>query len=145
MGEAYLKNKDRLEHLISWLGRRGYGFLDPSNQTADRNALMRDLTSSYGTFAYINPFWIDDMSSQRDMTRQLSLVEHEARKAGVSLGIMHAYPKSLELLKNWSQTLNEKGIYLVPFASIFIEPDIELKEDSASSLQDNVRPDESIH
>jgi len=125
MGEAFLKNKDALEHFIAWIGKKGYAFVDPTPQSNERNIMMGELARGYGAYVYINPVLIDMIADPQEMTHQQNFAELEAKRAGVSLGILSAYTASIALLKEWLPTLPEKKINLVSVSSIFFPPDVE--------------------
>ena len=51
----------------------------------------------------------------------LAGLEAEALAGGSALGVMHGYPVSLDRLRTWAATLDDKGLVLAPVSAVLIE------------------------
>lgn len=58
--------------------------------------------------------WIDARPEADEISQQLLLLESTARERGAALGTGMSFPVTLDILKDWLPTLDEKGIALAP-------------------------------
>jgi uncharacterized protein len=61
---------------------------------------------------------IDDMLTQKAITDRLATLESIAKQQGYAIGVAKAYPITLQQLKTWQATLEEKGIVLAPVSAV---------------------------
>lgn len=61
---------------------------------------------------------LDEKLSQADILLRLGALVTEAKKNGVAVGHIRAFPVSLEALKVWTTTLKASGVELVPLTAI---------------------------
>jgi polysaccharide deacetylase 2 family uncharacterized protein YibQ len=64
---------------------------------------------------------IDQDPSSLSIDVALAGLEAEALASGSALGVAPAYPVSLERLRLWATTLEEKGLVLAPVSAFVIE------------------------
>lgn len=65
--------------------------------------------------------WIDEIPSSEAIEQALAKLEAEAKEKGTAIGVAEAYPITLQRLAEWSDTLDQRGIALVPVSAILIE------------------------
>jgi len=58
--------------------------------------------------------WVDARPEADEISQQLLLLESTARERGAALGTGMSFPVTLDILKDWLPTLEEKGIALAP-------------------------------
>lgn len=58
--------------------------------------------------------WVDARPEADEISQQLLLLESTAREQGRALGTGMSFPVTLDILKDWLPTLEEKGIALAP-------------------------------
>ena len=58
--------------------------------------------------------WVDARPVADEISQQLLVLETTARERGAALGTSMPFPVSIDLLKEWIPTLEEKGIALAP-------------------------------
>jgi len=58
--------------------------------------------------------WVDARPEADEISQQLLLLESTAREQGAALGTGMSFPVTLDILKDWLPTLEEKGIALAP-------------------------------
>lgn len=61
---------------------------------------------------------IDEELSANGIQTRLTALEALAKKRGYAVGIVQPYPISIEQLRQWSETLKDRGIVLVPVSAI---------------------------
>jgi len=67
------------------------------------------------------PAAIDEDPSVQAIDHALAGLEAEALRTGSALGVAQGYPVSLERLRLWAATLEEKGLVLAPVSALLIE------------------------
>ena len=58
--------------------------------------------------------WVDARPEADEISQQLLLLESTAREQGAALGTGMSFPVTLDILKDWLPTLEDKGIALAP-------------------------------
>jgi polysaccharide deacetylase 2 family uncharacterized protein YibQ len=66
------------------------------------------------------PAAIDEDPSVQAIDYALALLEAEALRTGNALGVAQSYPVSLERLRLWTTTLEDKGLVLAPVSALVI-------------------------
>ena len=67
----------------------------------------------------INDVILDDIISSEMINENLSNLERIAKQKGYAIGMGSTYPLTIELLLKWVQTLEKKGIKIVPIEDLF--------------------------
>jgi hypothetical protein len=67
------------------------------------------------------PDWIDSTPAAGAIDQALSALEARAKREGRAIGVAEAYPVTLKHLAIWAQTLEERGMALVPASAILLD------------------------
>jgi polysaccharide deacetylase 2 family uncharacterized protein YibQ len=101
--------------VLSVLAERGLGIVETSGfalaAAAERTGLPHVGTSGP----------IDEEPSVLAIDYALAALEAEAAATGSAVGIAQAYPVSLERIRLWADTLDDKGLVLAPVSALLIE------------------------
>jgi polysaccharide deacetylase 2 family uncharacterized protein YibQ len=101
--------------VLDALARRGLALVE----LGDR--LLADAAAAV-TLPYVNaPAAIDEDPSALSIDYALAGLEAEALASGSALGVALGYPVSLERLRLWATTLEDKGLVLAPVSALVIE------------------------
>lgn len=104
-----------LKNILGEARKRGLMFFDNSSVNKSmavdiaKKIDMQNIASS--------DIWIDCDLSKESINQNLSYLEKAAIKNKVAIGVAYAYPLSLEIITEWINTLESKGIALVPLSS----------------------------
>jgi hypothetical protein len=94
----------------------------PSEAIAGRRfavlSIARDAARVNGTAFIRADMQVDLLPSAAAIDKQLADLEKQAQQKGVAIGIATAYPVTLERLKVWALTLEQKGLVLVPTSAL---------------------------
>lgn len=118
LGAKFTSASADFEPVMEELGLRGLAYVDDgsSNRSVARQLAMR----SGAPFAVAN-MSLDDNPSRGSILAQLDRLELMAREKNTAIGVITALPISVRTLVEWSQTLEEKGIILVPVSALFVD------------------------
>ena len=101
--------------VIKALADKGVGLVE-----IDSDGLA-DESRSEG-LAYLSaPDWIDTTPSLAGIDQALGDLEAKARLQGYAVGVAEAYPVTLKRLVDWTSTLKERGLSLVPVSAIMLD------------------------
>jgi hypothetical protein len=114
-GSKYLASLPDMDVLLGALQHRGLYFMD--NGQTDQS-VSRDAARAHGTAFLRADMQIDAVPSKDDIDRQLAELEKQAQQKGFATAVATAYPVTLERLKAWSLTLEQKGLVLVPTSAL---------------------------
>ncbi len=114
-GDKFLSAEQDLTPILKAVRSRGLYFLDRG--TTKLSVLSR-LAPQLKLVASTGAGYIDQRQSREDITRRLSEVEHIAREKGFAVGSGFHYPVTIEIVKEWCATLEEKGLVLAPVSAI---------------------------
>lgn len=141
------KGPEVAEHRLQWAMSRFpafIGMLTPQNESftandegmkallqsfANRGLLLvmgkepyrketRDIIDATHTATLIADLLIDEELSPVVIQQRLTQLEEQAKRNGYAIGVAQAYPLTLEQLRAWAATLEEKGVVLVPISAI---------------------------
>ena len=115
MGSRFTASLAEMHVVMGELHRRGIAFLD-SVTSGQSQARLAAITSGVD-FATRNIF-IDHQNDRSTIRNQLSKLEAFAHKRGHAIGIAHPRDKTISALRLWLETLNEKGLMLVPVSAL---------------------------
>lgn len=115
MGSRFTASEESLRPIMSDLQRRGVLFLDARTTNA---TILPAVARSYGVPAVSNSRYIDNVASASEIDRYLAELEEVARMRGSSIGIGRSYPVTIARISEWSKTLDQRGIDLVPITAI---------------------------
>jgi polysaccharide deacetylase 2 family uncharacterized protein YibQ len=118
LGAKFTSASADFEPVMEELGLRGLAYVDDgtSNRSVARQLAMR----SGAPFALVN-MALDDNPSRGTILAQLERLEQMAREKNTAIGVITALPISVRTLVEWTQTLEDKGITLVPVSALFVD------------------------
>lgn len=114
--EAFTANDEGIKMLLQSFANRGLLFVMGVEPYRKETRDVVDAT--VGTAALISNVFIDEEPSLSTIQQRLTQLEEQAKRSGYAVGIAQAYPLTIQQLKEWSQTLEKKGIVLVPVSAI---------------------------
>jgi polysaccharide deacetylase 2 family uncharacterized protein YibQ len=101
--------------VLDVLARRGVALVEVGS------GALADHAAAVG-LPYANaPVAIDGEPSAASIDQALSRLEAEAAASGRAFGVAQAYPVSLDCLRGWMATLEQKGMRLAPVSALVIE------------------------
>lgn len=113
--EVYTHNEEALKVLLQSLANRGL-MLVLAHEPAKTETKETLDTSS--TANIISDMLVDEELLDTAIQTRLVALEQIATRRGFAVGIATATPLSIEQLRQWSDTLESKGIILVPVSAI---------------------------
>lgn len=116
-GSKFLSSATDAQMLLEQTHRRGLYFID-NGQSDQSNA--RDAARAVGiSFARADKS-IDAAPAKDAIDAELAALEKVAIQRGSALGVSGAYPVTIERVKAWSLTLEQKGLALVPVSALVV-------------------------
>jgi len=115
MGSRFTGDRQGMDLLFAELAQRGLLFLDSRTieQTAARASAVR-----HGVPYVQRDVFLDHVDDPRLVRQQLELLERQARKQGVAVGIGHPRDVTLDELERWLPGLAGRGFHLVPVSTV---------------------------
>lgn len=114
-GGAPFAGSDQAAVVLDVLARRGLALIEVGGRQLAAAAAAAGLP-----YASARPA-IDDDPSVPSIDDALAALEAEALAAGSALGVAQGNPVSLERLRLWAATLEDKGLVLAPVTAVLIE------------------------
>lgn len=116
MGSRFTVSRDAMQPVLTELKARGLLFLDARSAA---RSVATSLASEMQVPRAINDRFLDNREvSRATVDARLAEVESIAKEAGVSIAIGQAFPVTIERIRAWADTLEEKGIALVPISAV---------------------------
>lgn len=115
MGTQFLESRASLYPILEFFKDNGYLFVDDKTIT---HSLVRNIEKYIKGPFLISDKTISEESTESSIKKNLLELEENAVKEGSTLGILYATPIIVSLLKEWIQTLPEKGITLIPITEL---------------------------
>lgn len=110
-GDKFATEPDAFEPILRDLKDKGLAFFEDGSLVRSQFASgARETGVAYGK----SSAWIDSRPGADEISQQLLLLETTAREQGAALGTGMSFPVTLDILKDWIPTLEEKGIILAP-------------------------------
>lgn len=112
MGSAFTENAAAMRPVLGAVGARGLAYLDA--RASGRSigvATARDARVR----AAANDRFLDESGN---IATQLAALEAQAKREGSAIGYARPLPATIAALKDWSATLEGKGLLLVPPSSL---------------------------
>ena len=107
-GSAFFKDKAGTSTFLGNLKSRGVAFIDDGQAKGLQGAWARGSADRI----------IDNQINATAINAQLAGLESTAKSRGNALGTGFAYPVTLAVALNWTQSLNGKGLQLAPASAI---------------------------
>lgn len=116
MGSRFTVSRDAMQPVLTELKARGLLFVDARSAA---RSVATTLASEMQVPRAINDRFLDNREvSRATVDARLAEVESIAIEAGVSIAIGQAFPVTIERIREWADTLEEKGIALVPISAV---------------------------
>jgi len=110
-GAKFATEQAAVDPVVAELRAKGLAFFeDGSLIRSEFEASSRSAGLAFGKATS----WIDARPSADEISQQLLVLETTARERGAALGTSMPFPVSIDLVKEWIPTLEEKGIALAP-------------------------------
>lgn len=114
-GDKFVTSPTAARSMFETLKARGVAFFeDGSLQGETLHKAATQAGARYGRADYV----IDARIEADAMRSQLMALETAARENGAALGTAIAYPLTLDIVREWTEQLAEKGIVLAPASSL---------------------------
>ena len=113
-GGRFFANEEQLQPVLTLLRRRGLLYVDGRGTP---KSLVQQMSAAVGLpRAYGNRF-LDLEASRGAIDTRLAELERIAKETGIAIGIGHPYPVTIERVARWTESLEEKGLVLVPITA----------------------------
>lgn len=112
-----------MELVLRELDQRGLIFLDSLTTGSSVGA---EVAAEFAIPFVSRDVFLDNEKDVAAIARTLQALEEKARADGTAIGIGHPYEETIEALRQWLPTLEEKGITLAPVSAIAADgaPDV---------------------
>ena len=110
-GGKFATSAEAAGPVFDMLGDKGLAFFEDGSLTRsvfEASAIRQDVT--FGKAGA----WIDARPEADEISTQLMTLEAQALETGASLGMGMSYPVTVDILKDWTEGLQAKGIVLAP-------------------------------
>jgi polysaccharide deacetylase 2 family uncharacterized protein YibQ len=115
MGSLLTAERGPMALIMAELRARGLLFLD-SRTTAQSVAASEARRA--GVAHAVRDVFLDNDTNLAAIRRQLALAEQVARRRGSAVAIGHPHEATIEALRGWLPTLEQRGFVLVPISAI---------------------------
>ncbi len=115
MGSKFTASEEALDPIIADLQNRGLMLVDARSS---RFSMAARVARRLNMPRALNDRFIDNVLTKEEIRKQLSELENTAKTFGAALGMARATPLTVNELAAWAQTLDDKGISLVPVTAI---------------------------
>ena len=114
MGAKFMTSGQALQPIIKEMKSRGLIYFE--NRTAARSAAGQ-ISQSVGMAYGQAQVQIDPIAEPQEIQNGLNRLEELALEQGVSLGVASNLPITVRSIRDWSRTLKDKGIVLIPISA----------------------------
>lgn len=111
-GNSFSSTKDNLAKLLDSIVSRGLGIVQSDTQSPFLSELIGQKNFPFAR----NDFWIDEISSEKNMQSQFIEIESTAMQSGSVTVFFRPYPVVLKSLQTWTKDLSDRGIQLAPLS-----------------------------
>lgn len=118
MGSQYTASRSFMFPVLSEIKARDLLFLD--SKTAS-NSVASDLSAELQIPTISRDIFLDNVRTIEAILLQLNTLENIARRKGIAIAIGHPYRVTLQALKAWIPTLEQKGFVLWPLSAALLE------------------------
>lgn len=116
MGAKFTSSSGDFEPIMEEIALRGLAYFDDGSSN---RSVAPQLAQRSGTAFAVADLTLDDNPTRNKILEQLTRLENRAREKGSAIGIAAVLPISVRTLTEWSQTLEDKGIILVPLSALY--------------------------
>lgn len=125
MGAKFTSSSGDFEPIMEEIALRGLAYFDDGSSN---RSVAPQLAQRSGAEFAIADMTLDDSPSQARILQQLDRLETRAREKGHAIGLASVLPISVRTLTEWAQTLEDKGIILVPVSALYTHYDGTLND-----------------
>lgn len=111
-GNSFSSRKADFEKLISSISGRGLGII----QSDTESPFIEDIAKAQKSAFARNNFWLDAVSSEKELQSKLISIEAAAVKNGSAIVFFRPYPVLLKSLQKWSDDLASRQVQLAPLS-----------------------------
>lgn len=115
MGARFTASGVDFAPVMEELGLRGLGYLDDGSSN---RSLAEQLAVNNGVPFSRADLTVDDNPDREAILAALGQLETRARGTGSAIGLVSALPVSIETVSEWAETLDDKGLVLVPASAL---------------------------
>jgi hypothetical protein len=115
MGSLLTAERGPMALLMAELRARGLLFLD--SRTTAQSVAAHEARRA-GVAHAVRDVFLDNDTNLEAIRRQLALTEQIARRRGSAVAIGHPHHATIEALRGWLPTLEQRGFVLVPISTI---------------------------
>lgn len=116
MGSGFLADDRNTRPVFDTLRNHGAMFVE---EPATAGAATAAETAKAAGLSYVSAdMRIDANATELAVKKQLLDLENLARKRGYAVGVAQPYPVTFNILKDWAESLDRRGIKLVPLTAV---------------------------
>ena len=116
MGSRFTTSREAMQPILAEIKARGLLYVDARSSARSIATVM---ASQMQVPRAINDRFLDSREVSRvTIDARLTELERIAKDAGVSIAIGQAFPVTIERVREWAQTLDSKGLALVPVSAV---------------------------
>ena len=116
MGSRFMASQEAVDPVMGQLRERGLLFIDDG---VAAGSVGTQLATTHGVPHAIGDRFVDiEEISRVSIDQQLAEVERIAQELGAAVAVAQPYPVTLERLRVWLQSLEDKGIALAPVSAV---------------------------
>lgn len=119
MGARFTSSAADLSPVMEEIGARGLGYVDDGSSNRSVAANLARTNRVPFRRADIE---IDGIPARAEILENLEALERRATEKGMAVGIASGLPITVQMISEWTDTLEEKGILLVPASALMTRP-----------------------
>lgn len=131
MGSRFTADSRVMQTVMEEVEKRGLLFLD--SLTSNRSIAKKIAQEKNIPYAVRNVF-LDNSQNEREIMKQLSLLEKHARRHRFAVGIGHPHKATVNALKKWIPQARQKGFVFVPVSMIAVYLQDETQSENIRAL-----------
>lgn len=114
-GSQFTTDEEALTPVLGVLKERGLMYVDSA---ATSRTIALELAGSIQLPRAVANWRIDDSPDLEEIRQRLSALERTARRTGFALGLVPPLPLTIDVIRAWSHSLEERGYALAPATAI---------------------------
>lgn len=116
MGAQFLNDRSKLSPVFALLGKTDPIFIETPSATTTAAA---EVAEEHDLPYIAADIAVDSNATDSAIRQQLLELEKLALSRGYALGVASPYPVTLGLIQSWAETLESRGIKLIPLTSLW--------------------------
>ena len=117
MGSRFTADRKGMKTVMGEIKKRGLLYLDSLTTNSSKGPM---LARQMGVPYAVRHVFLDNVISYNAIRDRLNDLEKVAREQGFAIGICHPHDATIQALKSWLKTLDQRGLVLVPLSSIVL-------------------------